>query len=94
MCQSEHATHLCPLLWIFILAFCDDLFGWTWSARGKGGVGFLKGGNEGFGVRCMCASPMLIILCSRGFGKMAKNKKEERANRIKEKGGAVECASR
>ena len=43
------------LLWIFILAFCDELFGWTWSARGKGGLDW-KGGQRRVGVGCMCAS--------------------------------------
>lgn len=41
----------------------------------------------------MCV-PMLIILCSRGFWEMAKNINVEIGNKIKEKGGAVECASR
>lgn len=78
------------LLWIFIVPFCENLFGWTWSARGKRGLDW-KGG-KGLGGVYVCV-PMLIFLCSKGFGKMTEKKKEERGKRKKEGGGAVECAS-
>lgn len=43
------------LLSIIILAFCDTLFGRTWSARGKGGLE-LRGGDGDLGSG-VCVHP-------------------------------------
>lgn len=48
----------------------------------QGGVGLERGSKEGWGWVYVCV-PMVIILCSRGFRKMTKKKKEGRGKRKK-----------
>lgn len=78
-CQSEHATHLCPCFGYLSLLFmttCLDGRGRREAREGwirKGAKGEQRGVGWGWVYVCV---PMLIILCSRGFEKMKKKKKE------------------
>lgn len=78
-----------PALGIYA-RFCGILLDGRGRREAKGRLVW-KGGAKGVWGWVYVCVPMLIILCSRGFGKLTKKRRKEEDER--EKSGAVESAS-